>query len=90
MSDPSAARRQISAPEAREHWTELVDEVAHEGQRILITGEHEVVALISLADLDLLEQLEDRADAMDFEVALCEARRESSKSLDQVISDLKL
>lgn len=90
MPDTPTDRRKISAPEAREHWTELVDEVAHEGQRVLIASEHEVVALIPLADLNLLEELEDWADALEFEAARSEARHEAGKSLDQVVADLDL
>lgn len=87
----SSASREVTVAEVRENWTELVEHVVVEGQRIVIDSpEQGAVALISLADLEWLEEAEDLLDAEDFRRASAQAREEPSKSLEQVIAELGL
>ena len=53
----------ITTEEARDRLAEIVRRAAHEKERILLTDSGETLAaVISLQDLELLEELEDRAD----------------------------
>lgn len=58
----------------REAMSETVDRVAFQGERVILQrhGKDEV-ALISIADLELLEALEDRADVAAARAALAES-----------------
>lgn len=87
----SSASREVTSDEVRENWTELVENILVEGQRIVIDSpEQGAVALISLADLEWLEEAEDLWDAEDFRRARSQAREEPSKPLEQVIAELGL
>jgi prevent-host-death family protein len=49
--------------EARQQWSDLVDRVAHHGERILLTrNKKDVAALVSPDDVAVLEALEDKID----------------------------
>ncbi len=53
----------ISFSEARTHLTDLVNEVAYGGKRIVLTRKgKKLVAIVPLDDLDTIEALEDKLD----------------------------
>ena len=53
----------LTVTNAREHWSELLDNVKHKGQRIkLQRNGSDVAAMVSSEDAELLELLEDRLD----------------------------
>jgi prevent-host-death family protein len=63
-------------PEARHHLDELVARAQHEHERIVLTEHGKPTAvLISVAELDELQQAQDLAD-----IALCEAIKSKNES----------
>ena len=55
--------RRLAASSLREHLADTLNRVAYGGERIVLERRgQEVAALVSLADLKLLEELEDRTD----------------------------
>jgi prevent-host-death family protein len=63
--------RRIS--EARESFSTTVNRVAFGGERVVLTRHgRRVAAVVPIADLDLLEQIEDAADLDDVRAALAE------------------
>lgn len=76
----------VEATEAQAHFSELIDRVEADNERIVIeqAGQAKVV-LISYADLKRLEALEDARDAADFQRAVEESDGESS-TIEEVIA----
>lgn len=53
----------IPFSEARTHLTDIVNEVAYGGKRIVLTRKgKKLVAIVSLEDLDIIEAVEDKLD----------------------------
>ncbi len=53
----------LPASEARENFSEVLNEVSYGGQRLVLQRHgKDLVAIISIEDLALLEELEDQAD----------------------------
>ncbi len=50
----------------------------------------DVAALVPIADLRLLEDLEDRIDLADARAALAETKKKGAKPLDVILKDLGL
>jgi prevent-host-death family protein len=66
----------LPLPEARDHLDELVARAQHNNERIVLTEHGEPTAvLISVAELDELQQAQDLAD-----IALCEAIKSKNES----------
>ncbi len=54
-------RRKITSSAARNEFAELVNRAAYGGERVIVHRRKKpVAAVVPLADLELLEQLEDR------------------------------
>ncbi|HEV2641068.1 MAG TPA: type II toxin-antitoxin system prevent-host-death family antitoxin, partial [Candidatus Elarobacter sp.] len=72
-SEGSDAGRMV-ASRVREEFSDTIDRVAFQGERVIIQrhGKDEA-ALISIADLALLEALEDQADVAAARAALAES-----------------
>jgi SpoU rRNA methylase family enzyme len=49
-----------------------------------------VAAVVPIADLRLLEELEDRIDLVDARAALADTKKKGAKSLDVILKDLGL
>ncbi len=63
----------ISANEARDTLPDLLNQVAVEGERFILTDRgRSLAAIISMDDLELLRELEDRMDVAAAERALAE------------------
>lgn len=80
-------RRKITSSAARNEFAELVNRAAYGGERVIVHRRKKpVAAVVPLADLELLEQLEDRID-------LEEARRrlnEPAVAWSKIKKDLNL
>ena len=64
----------IGATKLPSHFTEALDSVAHAGQRVVLERRGKgVAALVSMADLALLEKLEDQLDVSAARAALRES-----------------
>jgi prevent-host-death family protein len=70
--------RHVPASRAREDLADLLNDVAFKGERVVLSRHGKgVVAMISIDDLALLEELEDRMDTE----ALRRARAESGPNI---------
>jgi prevent-host-death family protein len=76
------AAKNLSATEAREHFSEVVNRVRYGRERILL-GRHgnEQAAIVPVEDLRLIEQLEDALDLSAAREALRETGTVSWKKL---------
>jgi prevent-host-death family protein len=64
----------LTITEAREDFAETLNRVAYRGERIILhRREKDMVAIISMEDLSLLEELEDRLDIEAAREALAES-----------------
>jgi prevent-host-death family protein len=63
----------VSTTAARKNFSGTLERVARKGERILLQrGGKDIAAIVSVEDLELLEELEDRRDVEDARVALRE------------------
>jgi prevent-host-death family protein len=82
-------QRRIS--EARETFSETVNRAAFGGERVVLTRHGKpVAAVVPLADLDLLEALEDRIDLDEARAALTAAGDESRVGWEELKAQLRL
>ena len=86
---PADRTRHITISEARKGFSDVVNRVAYGGERIVIEcrGKSRQVALVSGADLELLEAIEDRIDV---EEALKALKKPGGISLDEFEKELGL
>lgn len=64
----------ISMADARKHFADIVNKVAYGKEPIVLTRRgQEVAALVSIDELELLQQIEDHIDIEDAKKALAEA-----------------
>jgi prevent-host-death family protein len=83
--------RTMTAASARSQFSEIVNRTAFGGERVVVTRRGKALAaLVSIGDLALLEELENRTDARDFRVALKAARRETTVAWGQLKRQLGL
>lgn len=81
----------LAVQNAQENFSDTVTRVADTGERIVLQRNgKDVAVLISLEDLALLEELEDRLDLEDFRAAKEEWEREGRQTtpLDEVVKEL--
>jgi len=63
----------ISTADARKHFADIVNKVAYGKEPIVLTRRgQEIAALVSMDELELLQQIEDRIDIEDAKKALAE------------------
>ena len=63
----------ISTADARKHFADIVNKVAYGTEPIILTRRgQEVAALVSIDELELLQQIEDHIDIVDAKKALAE------------------
>ena len=61
-----ATRRKVTSSTARNEFADLVNRAAYGGERVIVHRRKKpVAAVVPLADLELLERLEDRIDLED-------------------------
>lgn len=81
----------IPFSEARTHLTDIVNEVAYGGERIILTRKgKEMVAIIPLEDLRALEALENTMDLEDAKKALRDVKKHGSISWEDAKRELGL
>lgn len=77
--------------EARSHLTDVVNEVAYGGKRIVLTRKgKKLVAIIPLEDLEALEALENTIDLEDAKKALRDIEKNGSISWEKTKRELGL
>jgi len=80
-------RRKIASSTARNEFAEVVNRAAYAGERVIVHRRKKpVAAVVPLADLELLEQLEDRMDLEDARRRL----REPTVAWTKIKTDLGL
>ena len=83
------SERRIS--EAREAFSTTVNRVAFGGERVVLTRHgRRVAAVVPIADLELLEQLEDAADLDDVRAALADPANRERVAWDDLKAQLGL
>jgi len=81
----------VAFSEVRSHLTDIVNEVAYGGDRVVITRKgKEMVAIVSLEDLELLEELEERVDLDLARKALKDAEKNGTISWKKAKKELGL
>jgi prevent-host-death family protein len=71
--------------EAREHFTDLVNEVAYGGKRIILTRKGKrLVAIVPLDDLETIEMMEDKIDIAAAKKAYADIKKHGTVSLAHV------
>lgn len=81
----------LPASKAREGFSDTINRVAFGKERVVLRRRgKEVAAVIPIADLRLLEDLEDRIDLTDARAALAETKKKGAKPLDAILKDLGL
>lgn len=83
--------RYIPFSKARAELTEVVNSVTYKGKRFILTKNgKQVAAFISVEDLALLEELEDRVDLKEAKRAKKELKKEKPVSWKAVKKELDL
>ena len=81
----------LPSSKAREGFANTINRVAFGKERVVLRRRgKEVAAVISMEDLRLLEDLEDRIDLVDARAALAETKKKGAKALDAVMKELGL
>lgn len=79
----------INTAEAKEELAELINRVSHYKDRIILTRRgKEVAALVSMEDLHLLLQSQNKTDLHDAVEALKEARHNGATTLDDLKTEI--
>jgi prevent-host-death family protein len=74
----------MTTVKAREHFSELINRSAYGKERVLLTRRgKDIAVVIPIEDLQLLEALEDQIDLHDAKVALKEAKRKGTMTLEE-------
>ena len=80
-----------TASEARQNFAELINQVAFGGERIVIHRHgKELAAVVPMADMALLQELETRIDLDDARNALKEAQEQGTVTLAELKQQLGL
>ncbi|MBM4124901.1 MAG: type II toxin-antitoxin system Phd/YefM family antitoxin [Nitrospira sp.] len=81
----------LPASKAREGFADTINRVAFGKERVVLRRRgKDIAALVPMADLRLLEELEDRIDLVDARAALAETKKKGAKPLDAILKDLGL
>lgn len=81
----------LPASKAREGFADTINRVAFGNERVIVRRRgKEVAAVVPIADLRLLEDLEDRMDLADARAALAETKKKGAKPLDAILKELGL
>lgn len=81
----------ISVSEAREGFSEIVNQVNYSGERMILERRGKAVAaVISVADLELLEMIEDRIDTEEAKKSIKEAKAKGTTTWAKLKKELGL
>lgn len=87
----SATTPVMTAKEARKNFSDLVNRTAFAKERVVVTrNKRQVAAMVPVEDLELLELLEDYVDLQAAKKALREARKQGTRSWEDVKAELGL
>lgn len=79
----------INTVDAKEEFTELVNRVVHNKERIILTRRgNDIAAIVPIEDLALLMSAQQKADLEEAANALKEAREQGTMSLDDFKEEL--
>jgi len=79
----------INTINAKEEFTELVNRVAHNKERIILTRRgKEIAAIVSYEDLLWLEEAQNKHDLQESVDALKEARSEGTTTLEELKDEI--
>ena len=79
----------INSTDAKEMMTDLINRVAHDKERIILTRrDKEIAALIPIEDLKLLETMQSKNDLEEATEALKEARSQGTLTLDELKTNI--
>lgn len=78
-----------SASDARQNFSEIINQVAYGGERVVIQRHgKELAAVIPIADVTLLRDLEAHIDLADARLAVKNVQESGSVSIDELKSKL--
>ncbi len=81
----------INTADAKEEFSELINRVAHNKERIVLTRRgKEIAVIIPIEDLHLLQSLQDKQDLQDAVDALKDARHHGSMTLEDFKEQMSL
>ena len=81
----------LASSKVREGFADTINRVAYGNERVVLRRRgKEVAAVVPIADLRLLEELEDRMDLVDARAALAGTKKKGMKSLDRILKELGL
>lgn len=81
----------INTADAKEQFVDLINRVAHNKERIILTRRgKEIAAIIPVEDLQLIQESQDKQDLHEAIDALKEVRNAGAVTLDQLKEDLGL
>jgi prevent-host-death family protein len=81
----------VAASELRKDCAEILNHVAYGHERIILQRHgKDAAVLVPLADLALLEAIEDQMDLEEARAALVEAREKGAKPLTSLMKELRL
>lgn len=79
----------INSIDAKEEFSELLNRVAHNRERIIITRRgKEIAVLIPIEDMQLLQDSQNKNDLQDATDALKEARHQGTITLEELKEEL--
>ena len=79
----------LNASDARNDFSDVLNRVAYQGERVVLHRRgKDVAVIISLEDLALLEKYEDAQDLKNAKAALKEAAKKGTKPLSRVMEEL--
>jgi prevent-host-death family protein len=79
----------LNTADAKEQFTDLINRVVHNKERVILTRRgKEIAAIIPLGDLALLQEIQDRHDLRDAINVLKEVRSVGTMTLDQLREDI--
>lgn len=91
MAKKSRTSRRVTAGEIRETLSHTLDRVEDKAERIIVNRRgKDIAALVPVADLQLLQAIEDKIDFDDARAALTESRRRGTKSWREIKLQLGL
>jgi len=81
----------VSTREARENFSDVVNRAAYGKERVILTRRGKpVVAVVPIADIELLEALDDKLDLKDALAALKEAEEKGTIPIEDLKRELGL
>lgn len=81
----------MSAVEAREHFSEVINRAAYAKERVVLTRRgKELVAVVPIEDVEVLQELEDRIDIEQARAVLKETKKKGTVPWEKLKVELGL